>query len=128
MAEPALEGVVAALTLLPLESGGELLERAAGVSGAVYAAATRELERRGVLARGEFAHPLYREAAARLVPPPARREAARRALASSVSGLSVRGDAQGMARVIERLPPAARSGPEWLRRQVRLLRPGGARS
>lgn len=224
LAEPALEGVVAALTLLPLESGGELLERAAGVSGAVYAAATRELERRGVLARGEFAHPLYREAAARLVPPPARREAARRALASpslptsavpalvsaaeldteaaiavlsrtaetaaafgddalaarllaqasdlaagqergalalqaakllmgrdyprmvelaeraasllpdptealflQASGLSVRGDAQGMARVIERLPPAARSGPEWLRRQVRLLHQAGRR-
>ncbi len=224
LAGTGLAAAVAAKALLPAGSGAALEARAAGLTPAAWRSAERELERRGVLANGEFVHPLYRESAARLTPAERRREVARRALAApelppsqaaalvadaglspreavdrlrraadaareagdrtaagrllalasdrasgvesgslaleaarllvgrdyplmlalaeraasllddpteallvQAGGLSVRGDREALDEVLARLPPAAKTGPEWLQRLVRLLHQAGRR-
>lgn len=57
----ALEDAITALALLPVGSSESTCAGVADLSPEAFREARSELERRGVLLRGEFAHPLYRE-------------------------------------------------------------------
>ncbi|HEX7001124.1 MAG TPA: AAA family ATPase [Trueperaceae bacterium] len=80
LAEPATACVAVTKALLPSEAGSHATAQAAGLAPEAVRAATRELERRGVLSGGAFVHPLYREEVAGHAPPDLRRQIARRAL------------------------------------------------
>lgn len=67
--EPVLAAAVRAKAHLPPYASDEELARSARLDSVALAAAVVELHRCGVLEDGAFAHPLYREVAARLPPP-----------------------------------------------------------
>jgi hypothetical protein len=75
-----LRKVVGVQALLPPGAAPALLAAVTGLSPAVLGTAQGELERRGVLSRGQFAHPLYREVGLRQLGPDERQTLARRAL------------------------------------------------
>lgn len=76
---PALQATLAAGALLGANKPPELWARVAG-DPAAFEGARAELTRRGVLLRGDFVHPLYREVAPRLLPVRVLMAASRRAL------------------------------------------------
>lgn len=59
----ALEHALHAKAMLPLQASEVLWREVAGLEPEVLRGAALELERRGVLREGEFAHPLFREVA-----------------------------------------------------------------
>jgi len=77
-----LTDVLGAKAVLPRDSSLELWAKVAGLSEGELEEARAELSRRGVINRGEFAHPLFREVAARSLSDEHRRGFARRALAA----------------------------------------------
>src|SRR5690606_15797668 len=80
LADEALAAALAAIALLPLGAGATLQARAAGLTRERFAAALRELDRRGVTHERGFVHALYREVMRRLIPEEQRRRTAKRAL------------------------------------------------
>ncbi|SEJ83958.1 hypothetical protein SAMN04488058_12214 [Deinococcus reticulitermitis] len=109
-AEPHLAGVIGARALLPVGVGGPLLAALTGLRPEALAEAEHELERRGILAGGDFIHPLYRETALRTLPPERRRRLARLAL------VALADDLLAASRFVEaaELDPAAEL--DWLLR------------
>lgn len=77
----ALEEAFGALAMLPVASDGALWAAVSGLPPAALEQARLELERSGLLLRGEFAHPLYREVKLQGLSPERRRAFARRAIA-----------------------------------------------
>lgn len=80
LADEALAAALGAAALLPVGADAALLARAAGLTDEGFAAALRELDRRGITQQRGFVHPLYREVTLRLIPEERRRRTARRAL------------------------------------------------
>lgn len=97
-----LREVVSAQALLPPGADRALLAAVTGLSPAALEATQAELERRGVLSLGHFAHPLYREVGLRSLDADGRRAVARRALEA------LRHDPEQAAAFVEAadLPPA----------------------
>lgn len=77
---PELEGLLEAKAFLGAEDTA--LAEVTGMAPGVLASCLRSLEARGILLRGEFAHPLLREVLLQNLPRERRAELARRALAS----------------------------------------------
>lgn len=75
-----LSDVTAARAMLPRAATGPQVAAVAGCTPAVAQRAGAELERLGVLAAREFAHPLYREVSLRMLEPDRRQALARRAV------------------------------------------------
>jgi tetratricopeptide (TPR) repeat protein len=114
-----IAAVAAARALLPAGADDELGALAAGLEPAAWRSADRELARRGVVANGAFVHPLYREAAARLVPAARRREVARRALAAPDLAPA------HVAALVSDAELEAREAVDLLRRTAAAARAGG---
>ncbi len=77
---PMLEVALGAKAMLPIEADQGLWETVSGLTSKTVQDARVELEQQGVLLRGEFAHPLYREVARQKLSSEQRRGFARRAI------------------------------------------------
>jgi tetratricopeptide (TPR) repeat protein len=77
---PILEAALGAKAMLPIEADQRLWETVSGLKHETLQGARVELEQQGVLLRGEFAHPLYREVARQKLSSEQRRGFARRAI------------------------------------------------
>ncbi len=77
---PDLEAVLAVKALLPVHSSDALCATVSDLEIREFKLAQAELEQRGVLKMGEFAHPLYREVTRQRLSSPQRQRLARRAI------------------------------------------------
>ncbi|MER3443370.1 MAG: hypothetical protein C4333_04295, partial [Meiothermus sp.] len=93
---PVAEAAPMARALLPSSSSPQLWAQAAGLELRELTQAEEELERQGLLAEGEFVHPLFAEVVRREMPPQERQAIARRA----IEALSIP-DPEGAAAFVE---------------------------
>ncbi len=109
---PALEDAIRAKAVLGLGANDDVWAKVAELTPENLSESKRELERQGILVRGEFAHPLYREVIAHSLTPECRQTFARRALQA------LEADPQRAASFIEdaQLEPA--QALAWLERAV----------
>ncbi len=119
LAAGPLRDQLGARALLAAGASAEEVAAVAAQTPEESSRAATELERRGVLFRGQFVHPLYRELGLKLLPAPDRQRLARRALAL----LHDRpGEAAGFVEAAD-LPRAEALG--WLRRAAGAARADG---
>ena len=78
--DPAVEAVLEARAILPVEVSASLWAEVAGLSREGLEAAHLELQRRGLMRGGKFAHPLFREVVLSRMPSLRRQGLARQAL------------------------------------------------
>jgi len=119
LATGPLRDQLGARALLAADAGTGLVAAVAAQTPEEYRRAATELERRGVLFRGQFVHPLYRELGLKLLAPADRQRLARRAL-DLLHGRP--GEAAGFVEAAE-LPRDEALG--WLRRAADAARAAG---
>lgn len=84
--DPAVEAVLEARAILPVEVSASLWAEVAGLSREGLEAAHLELQRRGLMRGGKFAHPLFREVVLSRMPSLRRQGLARQALEALQKG------------------------------------------
>ena len=80
--QPRLAEVIGGRALLPIGADSSLLALLVALTPSQLSEAETELERLDIFSGTNFIHPLYREMALKMLPPPRRRRLARRALAA----------------------------------------------